>query len=88
MGQIDYGVATLFPYVLLWGIDGRTMSTHEDKASPRDAATPPSPSAPENAPDLATAAGKSVGKGIWTGAAVGIGSAAIVAALLYTRRKG
>jgi hypothetical protein len=38
-------------------------------------------------PDLATAARKSAGKGVWTGAAVGIGSAAIVAALLYARKK-
>ena len=41
-----------------------------------------------NRVDLATAAIKSAGKGVWAGAAVGIGSAAIVAALLYTRKKG
>jgi hypothetical protein len=43
---------------------------------------------PVSQPDLATAARKSAGKGVWTGAAVGIGSAAIVAALLYARKKG
>lgn len=37
--------------------------------------------------DLAAAARKSVGKTTWMGAAVGIGSAAIVAALLYTNKK-
>lgn len=37
--------------------------------------------------DLATAVRKSAGKGIWMGTAVGIGSAAIVAALLYTRKR-
>lgn len=35
--------------------------------------------------DLASAASKSAGKAVWMGTAVGIGSAAIVAALLYTR---
>lgn len=38
--------------------------------------------------DLATAARKSASKGVWMGTAAGIGSAAIVAALLYARRKG
>jgi hypothetical protein len=37
--------------------------------------------------DLAGAARTSAGKGIWMGTAVGIGSAAIVAALLYARKK-
>lgn len=37
--------------------------------------------------ELAKAARRSAGKTVWTGAAVGIGSAAIVAALLYARRK-
>ncbi len=64
------------------------MSTNEDTESRKDAAAPSTPSSPDNALDLASAAGKSVGKSIWTGAAVGIGSAAIVAALLYARKKG
>ncbi len=38
--------------------------------------------------DLASAARKSAGKTAWMGAAVGIGSAAIVAALLYTKKRG
>ncbi len=37
--------------------------------------------------DLAGAAGTAAGKSVWMGTAVGIGSAAIVAALLYARRK-
>ncbi|CAM5308220.1 hypothetical protein [Sphingobium scionense] len=41
----------------------------------------------DNAPDLAEAARKSAGKAAWMGTAVGIGSAAIVAALLYTSKK-
>ncbi|MFD2428470.1 hypothetical protein ACFSUK_10465 [Sphingobium scionense] len=40
----------------------------------------------DNAPDLAEAARKSAGKAAWMGTAVGIGSAAIVAALLYTSK--
>ncbi|KEQ54035.1 hypothetical protein [Sphingobium chlorophenolicum] len=38
-------------------------------------------------PDMATAARKSASKAVWMGTAVGIGSAAIVAALLYTNKK-
>lgn len=38
-------------------------------------------------PNLATAARKSASKGVLMGTAVGIGSAAIVAALLYANRK-
>ena len=37
--------------------------------------------------DLANAARKSASKAAWMGTAVGIGSAAIVAALLYTNKK-
>ena len=37
--------------------------------------------------DLASAARKSASKGVWMGTAVGIGSAAIVAALLYANKK-
>jgi hypothetical protein len=36
---------------------------------------------------MASAARRSMSKTAWTGAAVGIGSAAIVAALLYTRKR-
>ncbi|QGP78152.1 hypothetical protein [Sphingobium sp. CAP-1] len=66
------------------------MSKPEDSAPPTgaDAAVPAAPAPETGAPDLAAAARKSAGKGIWMGTAVGIGSAAIVAALLYTRKKG
>lgn len=68
------------------------MSKPEDSAPPAgaDAAAPAMPNAGTDAgkADLATAARKSAGKGVWMGTAVGIGSAAIVAALLYTRKKG
>lgn len=77
----------------LWGIAGRVMSKTDPSAPNQGAdATPPANAAgdqvTDNSPaDLATAARKSAAKGVWTGAAVGIGSAAIVAALLYTRKK-
>lgn len=51
----------------------------------------PDVGAPEQAndakSDLASAARKTAGRSVWMGTAVGIGSAAIVAALLYTNRK-
>ena len=58
--------------------------------------TEPKDDAPENAapatatdpkPDLASAARKPTSKGVWMGTAVGVGSAAIVAALLYANKK-
>lgn len=74
------------------------MSKSEDSAPPADAQAAKSPppvaekakeqDTDKGKIDLATAAIKSAGKGVWAGAAVGIGSAAIVAALLYTRKKG
>lgn len=42
---------------------------------------------PNEEPNLASAARKSAGKAVWMGTAVGIGSAAIVAALLYANKK-
>ncbi|SEJ54100.1 hypothetical protein SAMN05518849_10886 [Sphingobium sp. AP50] len=68
------------------------MSKPEDSAPPAgaDAAAPATPDKGPDAgkTDLASAARKSASKGVWMGTAVGIGSAAIVAALLYTRKKG
>ncbi|ANI78734.1 MULTISPECIES: hypothetical protein [Sphingobium] len=45
--------------------------------------------APDTNPtsDLASAARKTAGRSVWMGTAVGIGSAAIVAALLYANKK-
>jgi hypothetical protein len=63
------------------------MSKTEDSAPATGATAAPATPAAEKA-DLAGAARKSAGKGVWMGTAVGIGSAAIVAALLYARRKG
>lgn len=60
------------------------MSNKEDEAPATGAQTPPC----EEQADMATAARKSAGKAVWMGTAVGIGSAAIVAALLYIRKKG
>ncbi|WHO40563.1 hypothetical protein PMI04_008205 [Sphingobium sp. AP49] len=60
------------------------MSKTDDSA-PKGAE--PQASSTETVPDLATAARKSASKGVWMGTAVGIGSAAIVAALLYTSKK-
>jgi hypothetical protein len=59
----------------------------------KDAKTPPKAGTetfPKEAPvtDLATAARKSAGKAVWMGTAAGIGSAAIVAALLYAKKRG
>lgn len=89
--------ATVFSPRLLWGIAAAVMSKTENSASDTDAvagapAAAPATPATEKAKDkskvdLATAAIKSAGKGVWAGAAVGIGSAAIVAALLYSRKK-
>ncbi|NWK97980.1 hypothetical protein DM806_20415 [Sphingobium lactosutens] len=63
------------------------MSKTEDSAPATGApAAPATPAADKT--DLASAARKSAGKGVWMGTAVGIGSAAIVAALLYARKKG
>lgn len=58
-----------------------------DTAPTAPAAPPAEPAAPPEPAELAPAARKSAGRSVWTGAAVGIGSAAIVAALLYTGRK-
>jgi hypothetical protein len=84
-------VMTKLPFVFspphLCGIAVQVMSNIEKNAPDTDAtsATPAVPA--EEKRDLATAARKSAGKAAWTGAAVGIGSAAIVAALLYTRKR-
>ncbi|MCI4589904.1 hypothetical protein MOK15_07345 [Sphingobium sp. BYY-5] len=68
------------------------MSKTEDSAPATGAdAASPATAAAEKAgkkADLASAARKSAGKSVWMGTAVGIGSAAIVAALLYARKKG
>jgi hypothetical protein len=61
------------------------MSTDIEKTPHSDAAAPAA-STPE--PQLAAAARKSAGKAVWMGTAVGIGSAAIVAALLYSSKAG
>ncbi|MCP1468755.1 Asp/Glu/hydantoin racemase [Sphingobium sp. OAS761] len=58
----------------------------KNKSSAPDGAPPSSPE-PSAGDTLADAARTSAGKGVWMGAAVGIGSAAIVAALLYARKK-
>ncbi len=64
------------------------MSKTEDSA-PATGADAASPATPANEKaDLAVAARKSAVKGVWMGTSVGIGSAAIVAALLYARKKG
>lgn len=60
------------------------MTKPEDDAPAAGAQTP----APADQTDMATAARKSASKAVWMGTAVGIGSAAIVAALLYARKKG
>lgn len=56
---------------------------------PEEETTPPATgeSTAGDKENLASAARKSAGKGIWMGTAVGIGSAAIVAALLYANKK-
>lgn len=59
------------------------MKKRSADASLADAQTPDA----QPQAHLASAARKSAGRGVWTGAAVGIGSAAIVAALLYANKK-
>lgn len=84
-------VVTKLPFIFspppLYGIAADVMSKIEKTAPDTDAAsaTPAIPA--DDKSDLASAARKSAGKAAWTGAAVGIGSAAIVAALLYTRKR-
>ncbi|EQB31834.1 hypothetical protein [Sphingobium ummariense] len=53
----------------------------------KEPAAPAQPDKDAAKDDLASAAKKSAGKTVWMGTAVGIGSAAIVAALLYANRK-
>lgn len=64
---------------------------NSDKGAPQDGADDaPAAIVPDDEPttlDMASAARRSMSKTAWTGAAVGIGSAAIVAALLYTRKR-
>jgi hypothetical protein len=58
--------------------------TQPDKDAPKGKA---SEQATDTKSDLASAARKTAGRGVWMGTAVGIGSAAIVAALLYANKK-
>jgi hypothetical protein len=61
----------------------------EDKKTAAGDAASPSPPPPKEAAGKSSGTGAVAGnsKGLWMGTAVGIGSAAIVAALLYTRRQ-
>ena len=60
------------------------MTKPTEEAPESGAATPVSTT---DKSDMASAARKSAGKAVWMGTAVGIGSAAIVAALLYANKK-
>ncbi|MDR7154941.1 hypothetical protein J2W40_001759 [Sphingobium xenophagum] len=64
---------------------------NSDKGAPQDGADDaPAAGLPDDEPttlDMVNAVSRSISKTAWTGAAVGIGSAAIVAALLYTRKR-
>ncbi|APL94419.1 hypothetical protein EWH08_06755 [Sphingobium indicum] len=60
------------------------MTKPTEEAPESGAATPASTN---ETSDMASAARKSAGKAVWMGTAVGIGSAAIVAALLYANKK-
>lgn len=61
----------------------------DQAATPAPTETAQDPVAEADQNEEAAATGKSGGKTAWVGAAVGIGSAAIVAALLYAnKRKG
>jgi hypothetical protein len=61
------------------------MSTQDETpAAPEQPAAAPAPEPAKG--NLITAARKSAGRSAWMGAAAGIGSAAIVAALLYANR--
>jgi hypothetical protein len=59
------------------------MAKNDDQAPPA-AAAPKKPAASASKAKNETGPGK---KTLWMGTAVGIGSAAIVAALLYTKRR-
>ncbi|WP_336964715.1 hypothetical protein [Sphingobium aquiterrae] len=61
-----------------------------DETTPAPESAPTATAAEEKAAPAPAGKGKAPGKGngkIWMGTAVGIGSAAIVAALLYTKRR-
>ncbi len=61
-----------------------------DETTPAPESAPTATSAEEKAASVPAEKGKTSGKSnskIWMGTAVGIGSAAIVAALLYTKRR-
>ena len=61
--------------------------TETDPAAPATE-TPKAQTTPAQTPETKPADKKSVaGKAIWMGTAVGVGSAAIVAALLYAKRR-
>lgn len=66
------------------------MNTKTEPTAPaQEDAAPETPSETTGVlGDLASAARKSAGKTAWMGAAVGVGSAAIVAALLYAKKRG
>jgi hypothetical protein len=66
----------------------KSKDSKSQAAAPSGGPAPTDMTAGAERPDLATASRESAGKRVWTGAAVGIGSAAIVAALLYARKKG
>ena len=75
--------ATVFSAAPLSCIDFHIMT------KPTDERPAVATQAPEDQPreDLASAARKPAGRSVWMGTAVGIGSAAIVAALLYANKK-
>ncbi|CAN5479684.1 hypothetical protein BH10PSE12_BH10PSE12_34450 [soil metagenome] len=57
-------------------------------SAPVSAQSPaPPPAAPDKAAPSADAQPTSGNKGVWMGTAVGVGSAALVAALLYAKRR-
>lgn len=66
----------------LWFINRRIMA--EDKTGPAAGSTPPPAASATKGQDKS---GKPGNGKIWMGTAVGIGSAAIVAALLYAKRR-
>ncbi|MET0372392.1 MAG: hypothetical protein ABW039_13580 [Sphingobium sp.] len=61
-----------------------TMTTPNEAAAGQADAEPGA--SPEETPEPGSAARKSVSRSVWKGTAVGIGSAALVAALLYAGR--
>lgn len=68
-------------------MDDTEKTAIEAASAPETSATPSVPEVADSTPKADAGKSGGINRSIWMGTAVGIGSAAIVAALLYTKRK-